>query len=158
MTVEVNKHNPDGGKVEIRISNSIGRHGGALIDKICMECGKGRLQAGDWAECEGLAFYSGSARYSKSFTLERSHLNKRIFFEAEDICSSVVLRINGIEAGCRAAAPWIFELTQYVREGRNDLELEISNTLYNHYKTVPTRYRNHAPSGLLGQCILKIWG
>lgn len=67
-----------------------------------------------------------------------------------DVVSSAKVIVNGQSAGVRVAPPWKFDLTGLLREGENQLEILVFNTLANHYQTIPTRYRGSPRSGLLG--------
>jgi beta-xylosidase len=47
------------------------------------------------------------------------------------------------------------EITPYVKEGDNDLEVTVFSTLSNHYQTIPSAYRGVPLSGILGPvCVL----
>ncbi len=58
--------------------------------------------------------------------------------------------LNGEHVGTLLSAPWRIELTGRLRRGRNRLEIRVSNTLANHYRTIPTRYHGDLTSGLIG--------
>ncbi len=66
-----------------------------------------------------------------------------------DAVSTVRAVVNGTEAGVKVMGPWEFDLTGLLKPEENELRLEICNTLSNHYRSIPTRYRGEAPSGLL---------
>ena len=66
------------------------------------------------------------------------------------VCASARVLINGIEAGTLVTPPWTLDISGKVRAGENTLEVEVRNTLTNHYRTIPTRYRGDSPSGLFG--------
>ncbi|MDR0712767.1 MAG: hypothetical protein LBF89_00670, partial [Bacteroidales bacterium] len=46
--------------------------------------------------------------------------------------------------------PWTFEIKEFLRAGENRIEVEVYNTLGNHYLTIPTRYPGSTESGLTG--------
>ena len=135
----------------LRIALDRGKSGGALIDeRIRFVCGKGRMEAGDWGKIDGLSCYSGKAAYTQRILLPETLPNGRPVLRLADAVSSVRASVNGAEAGVRVMGPWEFGLSGLLKPGENELRLEICNTLSNHYRSVPTRYRGEAPSGLLG--------
>jgi hypothetical protein len=66
------------------------------------------------------------------------------------VVSSARVFVNGREVGTRVAAPWKFEIQKFLHEGENQIEVDVYNTLANHYLTIPTRYLGKTESGLIG--------
>ncbi|MGI5894936.1 MAG: glycosyl hydrolase [Candidatus Merdivicinus sp.] len=133
------------------MSLDCGRCGGALIEEaVKFRCEEGRIHSGDWGKIDGLSCYSGCAAYTQTVSLSEVLPEGRPVLRLEDAVSSVRVYVNGKPAGERVMAPWEFDLTGLIHPGDNELRLEISNTLANHYQSIPTRYRREAPSGLLG--------
>jgi hypothetical protein len=63
------------------------------------------------------------------------------------------VRVNGKTSGTRIAPPWTLDITEQVLAGENLLEIEVANTLANHYSVgTPTPYvfEGQTISGLLG--------
>ncbi len=73
------------------------------------------------------------------------------------VVSSVRVFVNQKEAGIRVMGPWEFDLTGLLKPGENEIRLEISNTLANHYQSIPTRYRKDTASGLMGPCEISFY-
>ncbi len=49
--------------------------------------------------------------------------------------------------GTKLTPEWTFDITEFAVNGENRLIVEVYNTLYNHYKTIPTQYKtNQSPS------------
>ena len=71
------------------------------------------------------------------------------------MAATAEVQVNGRPAGVRVAPPWRVELTGLVHPGANRLEILVCNTLANHYRTIPTRYRGSPVSGLLGPVLLR---
>jgi hypothetical protein len=65
--------------------------------------------------------------------------------------------VNGKPAGIKSAPPWTFDITDFVKSGENQIEVLVSNTLANHYVTIPTHYRGKATSGLIGPVSIKLF-
>ena len=143
--------------VTIRVKSRGICSGGACFEEpIRLYCGEGRLKYGDWGEIDGLAFYSGKAVYGQTVEIGEEEIGRRMILEIDDISASARVSVNGHEAGVRVSAPWRFDLTPFLEKGRNELRICVSNTLTNHYRSIPTRYRGDAPSGILGKARILI--
>ena len=76
---------------------------------------------------------------------------KRILCDLGEVGCSAELLVNGVNAGVRLSAPYRFDITGLVHAGENCLEVEVFNSLYNHYRTVPNYYNDRVQkSGLIG--------
>ena len=141
--------------VLMRIEQERGCYAGVVLDEpIRLECGPGRLPAGDWSENEGLYSYSGGAWYRKTVTLPTA---RKVFLDLGSIAASAEVRVNGNLVGTRVTPPWRWDISEYAKAGDNRIEVLVCNTLANHYTTVPTHYRGELSSGLIGPASLQIW-
>jgi hypothetical protein len=64
--------------------------------------------------------------------------------------------VNGSNVGLRVSPPWVYDISKYVREGDNSVEVLVYNTAANHYTSIPTRYRGSIVSGILGPVTLTV--
>lgn len=145
-------------KVFIRAERKEIYHLGANFpEPIRLYCGEGKMNAGDWGENEGLAFYSGKAVYGQSFDMKEEELGQKAVLEIDDLSSSAVVFVNGKQAGTRVSAPWQFDITPFVQKGKNEIEVCVSNTLTNHYRSIPSRYCGNGKSGILGESRILIY-
>lgn len=131
------------------------RSGEFFPEPIRLECGLGEIALGDWNEMGTLAFFSGGIRYRHNFTLSREEANSNVLLDLGGLCASARVTVNGREAGTLVTPPWQLDISKAVQEGENLLEIEVRNTLSNHYRTIPTRYRGDSPSGLFGPVQLR---
>ncbi len=97
-----------------------------------------------------LSSYSGGAWYRKTVALASAQLGSRLTLGLGAVVATAEVRVNGKTAGIRVAAPWQFDISGLVKVGDNRIEVLVYNTLANHYRTIPTRYRGSTTSGLLG--------
>ena len=136
--------------VEIR-GAAEGARGGALFpEPIRLECGTGEITLGSWNGQGALETFSGGIIYRQKFELSAEEVQSRPQLDLGSLCASARVTLNGAEAGTLVTAPWQLDISDQVREGENLLEIEVRNTLSNHYRTIPTRYRGDSPSGLFG--------
>lgn len=77
-----------------------------------------------------IKYYSGMIRYENGFTLE-SVPEGRLFLDLGSVAFTAKVWINGNYAGGAWTAPWRTEITGLVREGRNDLKIEVATTWKN---------------------------
>ena len=122
----------------------------AIPYPINQTCETGLIKIGNWADCEGLACYSGGAKYEKTIYMDSSDLNKKIILDLGKVVSTAHLYINGKDVGVRVKYPWTFDLSNYLKAGDNKLEIIVYNTASNQYSSIPTRYRGSNYSGILG--------
>jgi hypothetical protein len=86
----------------------------------------------DWTKRpeKGINFYSGVATYRTTFSLsELKHSNR--FLSLGEVNCMARIRINGKEVGVLWTAPWQIEVTNAVKQGTNQLEIEVANLWVN---------------------------
>ncbi|UYQ94124.1 glycosyl hydrolase [Chitinophaga horti] len=74
---------------------------------------------------EGIKYYSGTAIYSKKFTL--SPTNKSIFLDLGEVANIAEVTINGRSAGVWWTHPFIADVTSYLQPGENNIEIKVVN-------------------------------
>jgi len=136
--------------------------GGAYFaEPIRLETEEGEiLRLGDWSR-DGtvLAHYSGGAVYTKKFTLtEAEAAAKSAILDLHAVCATAEIRLNGETVRTLVASPWETDLAGRLKPGENTLEIEVLNTLSNHYQTIPNRYRGTPTSGLIGPVEIRFRG
>ena len=88
---------------------------------------------------QGLDFYSGGLRLKKKITARNN--GKRKFFEANtDFGCAIEVLVNNTLVSTLLTQPYRCEITQYLTDGENDIEIRAYNTPHNHMKTIPTNY------------------
>jgi hypothetical protein len=98
---------------------------------------------GSWTD-QGWPYYSGTGIYRKSITIASEWLNGRTELRIGRCRDVIECRCNGQDAGASLWNPHRFDLTPYLQEGVNMIELRVSNTLANLLDT-------GAPSGITGE-------
>jgi hypothetical protein len=154
----LNLDNPIAGKakVALRIEPVSGYYGGSAVpEPVQLDCGIGMIALGDWSKGSALECYSGGIWYRKKVTLSPPQVGSRVTLDLGGVAATAEVRVNGQSAGIRVAPPWQLDITDFVKAGDNHIEILVYNTLANHYRTVPTRYRGNSVSGLMGPVRLK---
>lgn len=115
---------------EVEPAYIVGDFGVALADafrgKIVTEPKK--LKAGSWAD-QGYPFYSGRIVYKNSFTgIEGKQTILRLIRPSGTLYK---IRVNGQDAGRILWRPFNLDLTPFVKNGENSLEIEVVSSLQN---------------------------
>lgn len=148
---------PHAAKVALRIEPAVGFTGGAVIpEQIRIACGPGKATLGDWSQQGVLENYSGGAWYRTTVHLTAAQAAAEVAIDLGNVVATAEVRVNGQPAGTRVAPPWRVDLSGRLEPGANRIEVLVYNTLANHYRTIPTRYRGQLTSGLLGPVQLRV--
>lgn len=78
----------------------------------------------------GIKFYSGTASYRKTFELPDSGLkapDSRLFLDLGDVRELAEVKVNGQSCGITWTPPFRVDISQAVRPGANQLEVEVVN-------------------------------
>ena len=76
----------------------------------------------------GVKYFSGTATYSKQFTLnEVPKNNKRIFLDLGEVAVIAEVSLNGKPLGTWRKPPFMADITEAVKNGINDLEIKLTN-------------------------------
>jgi hypothetical protein len=79
----------------------------------------------------GIRHYSGTAVYRTEFALPALAAGRRVYLDLGDVRSLARVRLNGADLGVVWCAPWHTEATSALKEGKNTLEIEVTNTWIN---------------------------
>lgn len=85
-----------------------------------------------WPEVEdiGIRYYSGTARYSNTFTLDGISAQNYVL-DLGDVHDLAEVTINGRSAGVVWQSPFQVDIGKYVRAGENQLEITVANVWRN---------------------------
>lgn len=123
--------------------------GAAFLEPVRFTCQAGKISCGNWIQY-GLSDYSGGGVYSK--TVEITHAADRVELCTGKLGAAAKITVNGHAAGNIISVPWTLRIEKWLHEGENEIKIEVTNTLANHYNTdIPTSYvyEGQIDSGLL---------
>jgi len=143
---------PNKSVVAIRVEQTRGNYGGAAFpEPILLNCEKGIIQTGDWSQGSVLENYSGGAWYRKNIVLSEEQVRTGVILDLGKVVATAEVHVNDSLAGIIVTSPWKVDISKWVKQGLNKIEVLVYNTLANHYLTIPTKYRGSSlRSGLLG--------
>ncbi|MDR1372680.1 MAG: glycoside hydrolase family 2 [Dysgonamonadaceae bacterium] len=91
----------------------------------------------DWAksENEAIKFYSGTAIYRTTIKIKNVVKSpedyKKLFLDFEKVGVMAKVKLNGQYAGGVWAEPYLVDITKFIKEGDNELEVEVVNNWAN---------------------------
>jgi hypothetical protein len=86
----------------------------------------------DWTshELRGIQYYSGIATYKKSF--EMGELPKNPYYIDLGVVNDIArVKLNGKDVGVIWCAPWRIDISDALKQGSNELEIEVANRWIN---------------------------
>lgn len=87
------------------------------------------VRTGSWTDCPGknIRHTMGTACYTLQFTLEHPEATAEWLLDLGDVRESARVRVNGTEAETLWAVPFRCLVGRYLRNGKNTLEVEVTN-------------------------------
>jgi hypothetical protein len=91
-------------------------------------------------------------KYTFSFECKKEG---KVFIDHGRVGQNAQLSVNGKDCGIRISAPYLFDITDAVKNGENEAVVVVSNTLAQRERDGLSYFLQLAPSGLLGDIYLK---
>lgn len=104
-------------------------------------------------QIEGWDDRAGTVRYTAEFEVQRM---ERAVLDLGEVHETAEVFVNGQSAGCRLCRPYTFELGALLQEGKNELAIEVTNTLGTEQRDAISHYLVIEPFGVEGPVTLKI--
>lgn len=126
----------------------------------------------DWVRNadDRIRYYSGTAVYKKTITIDKLDKDEELVLRIPRLGAMAQVFINGKEVSTIWCSPWEADLTPYVQEGDNALELRVVNSLTNRmigdaslpqeerytyaYPEIVKAGDRLVPSGIIGEVLL----
>lgn len=103
---------------------------------------------GDWLKKEATKSTVGTLTYKTDVTLAPA-ADRRYLLDAGTVGDFAVLTVNGQNLGVRLWAPYHWDVTGALRDGKNVLELAVTNSRVNQFG------KKRRPSGLIGPVVIE---
>lgn len=87
----------------------------------------------DWTTSDDndVKYYSGTAKYSTTFSMPKVKYMDRVILNLDGLHDVATVRVNGKECGIVWTAPYAVDITDVVLNGKNTLEIDVTNTWAN---------------------------
>lgn len=87
----------------------------------------------DWTTSQDdlIKYYSGTAFYNCKFKLAKLSVGEKVIINLGAVTAMAKVTVNGIYAGGVWTAPYKLNITGLIREGENELKIEVVNTWVN---------------------------
>ncbi|MCU4975482.1 hypothetical protein OB955_22595 [Halobacteria archaeon AArc-m2/3/4] len=120
--------------VAVRVEQARGAYGGAAwMRPIAVETEPVSIAAENWPAL-GLTSYSGRAVYRQTFDLPAFEDGDRVTLVIDDVVSAASVTLNDDSVGSVFSRPFSLDVSGVVTPGENLLEIEVGNSLANHFK------------------------
>lgn len=80
---------------------------------------------------DSIRYFSGTATYTTTVSLDRAERGEHMFMAFDNVGTMAKVYINGKYAGGVWTAPYRLDVTDFVKNGRNDVKVEVVNTWVN---------------------------
>lgn len=102
---------------------------------------------------EGFEDKAGTVQYSSEIEVEEV---RHTVLNLGDVYETAQVFVNGESAGIRICKPYIFDISKYLNKGKNQVCIEITNTLGTQVRDSLSHYLPIEPFGIYGPVKLKI--
>ncbi|MFN8256185.1 MAG: glycosyl hydrolase [Bacteroidales bacterium] len=120
----------------------------------------------DWRTNEQLKFSSAEGVYSAPFQWNTSIATSHYYLDLGKVCSTAEVYVNGKFAGKRIFSPYILDITAFLQQGTNNIEIRVITNQLNgfigkanqgdtKYKQFKGKENQLLPAGLLGPVVIK---
>ena len=145
---------PSPGSIVLRVTGAAGYSGGGVFESpVTFDVGPGEMTPGNWAE-QGLSAFSGGVRYMRTVGLTQPlRPGERIVLDLGVVRGTAEVWVNGSCVGTRVLFPYEFDVTSHMKEGENQITVNIYNTLAPYLDAVSPTYfvfPGQTVSGLMG--------
>lgn len=104
-------------------------------------------------ELKGYEDKAGTVQYTTEIEIEK--LGHTIL-ELNEVYETAQVFVNGESAGIKLCKPYVFDITNCIKKGKNHLCIEVTNTLGTQVRDSISHYLPIEPFGILGPIKLKI--
>ncbi len=105
----------------------------------------------NWTFIEGMEHFSGSGYYTNHFLIDKLADDYKAELNLGEVYEIADIKINDRAVGVLMWSPYAIDVTEYLIEGSNKLEVEVKNTLANKIS------HKSLPSGLVGPVTITLF-
>jgi len=98
---------------------------------------------------EHLPYFCGKIQYKTCFNIELLN-GRKIMIDLGIVGETAEVILNGEKCGLRIQSPYVFDITEFVKQGNNQLEILVANNPAYYERDIFSTKLALSPSGLLG--------
>jgi hypothetical protein len=100
--------------------------GDELVDFLRFKVAETTYHLGSWTRT-GLTYYAGGATYEKDFELVPGLRGKQVWLDCGEVGVTAEIWLNGQKTGERVWEPFALEVTKFLKPGKNQLRIVVTN-------------------------------
>lgn len=149
VTVSISNINPRISTVTLLAEPDSFNPGAAFFSEpVKIQCRNGVMPAGDWTGQGAMRYFSGGVRYSREFKITGT--SGKWTLDLGSVDATCEVWINGRKIDELLSIPYSVDITKFIQNGTNKLDILVYSSLSNHYQTIPSAYRGTPHAGLIG--------
>jgi len=103
----------------------------------------------DWTNIKRLRNFSGTGVYKNEFSINAEGVFSKYFLDCGEAYDFITIYLNGCKVGTKFWKPFIFDISAFIEQGINMLEIHVTNSMSNRYTDEKIN------SGLVGPVTIK---
>lgn len=108
------------------------------------------------SEVEGWEEICGTLRYRGTFLNENEEIAKKAVLRIEESFETTEVFVNGQSAGVKICGPYEYDITPWIKQGINELDIEVTNTLGTAIRDGISQYLMIEPFGVRGNVTVEL--
>ena len=105
----------------------VARKDDRLVSPVQFVTGDTPFSVKSWTQT-GLANFSGTAIYAKTFSVPQNYRDKRVMLDLGRVSSVADVFVNGEHAGTLVWSPYQLDITKFIKPGENAIKIFVTNT------------------------------
>ena len=110
------------------------------------------------SDLEGWEEICGTVRYKGTFENEMNETAKRAILKIEEAFETTQVFVNDQSVGIKICGPYEYDITPWMKTGRNELRIEVTNTLGTAIRDGISQYLMIEPFGVRGNVTIELRG
>jgi hypothetical protein len=105
----------------------VARKDDPLVSPVQFVTGNTPFSLKPWTQT-GLANFSGTAIYTKTFSIPENYRDKRVMLDLGRVSSVADVFVNGVHAGTLVWRPYQMDISKLIKPGENEIKILVTNT------------------------------
>ena len=89
------------------------------------------MKAQNWREVDALKYKDAPGHYHMTMNIDKINKKAHYYLDLGEVYYTASLKVNGKEVGERIWAPYLFDITSYLQQGENVVDVTVMPSRYN---------------------------